>query len=390
MGSVAVSPARARWIGGWVPAVVLLTVAACGGADVSGGPATVAETPSATDTATPADTTVTPADTTVVTEEEEEPEPAGRPARPPRPPREDGPPDSDGPAAPPSDQPAGADTTPPITSDTLEVEAADRPDTYWVRNLTSRARLYVEIVHPEGWDGETLPALVLVPGGSSAGGPAFLGPRPIAATIAAGGYTVVVFDPDGRGKSEGNEDYNGFQQQDGLAAVIQFTATLPEADAARIGVVSYSYGITMASGALARHPDLPVRFLIDWEGPATRDDTGGCDGAGLGHLQDLAACDDESFWQEREALTFIAGLPLPYQRLQSEKDHVQPDVLHALRMVNAAVEGGAPWVRLNLDAPNQTYGLDAPPAMLPDADLDRGVETFVLRMAEELLALPGA
>ena len=88
------------------------------------------------------------------------------------------------------------------------------------------------------------------------------------------GVAIVVFDPDGRGPSEGVDDDNGHLQQDGLAAVIEYAATLAEVDESRIGLVSYSYGVTMAAGALARYPNLPVLFLIDWEGPANRNDTG--------------------------------------------------------------------------------------------------------------------
>ena len=86
----------------------------------------------------------------------------------------------------------------------------------------------------------------------------------------------MIFDPDGRGLSVGVEDYDGFIHQDGLAEIIRFSASLPEVDPERIGVISFSYGVTMAAGALARYPDLPVRFLIDMEGPADRNDTGGC------------------------------------------------------------------------------------------------------------------
>ena len=43
----------------------------------------------------------------------------------------------------------------------------------------------------------------------------------------------------------------------------------------------------MASGVLSRYPDLPIKFLSDYEGPANRDDTAGCDGSGLGHLDEV-------------------------------------------------------------------------------------------------------
>ncbi|MBN1310083.1 MAG: hypothetical protein JXB30_01600 [Anaerolineae bacterium] len=254
-------------------------------------------------------------------------------------------------------------------------------DAYWIDNPTSGARLYMKAVHPQAWSGEALPALVLIPGGSDDSSK-FL--RGQAQTMADSGFVIVVFDADGRGRSEGEEDYNGFTHQDGLAAVIQQVAALPEVNPSLIGLVSYSYGITMASGVLARHTDLPVLFLIDWEGPAGRNDTGGCDEHQTGHLTGKAACDDEAFWAEREAMTFISQIKVPYQRLQTESDHAQPDNNHAIAMVNAAVNGGVTWVRLNDLEPNQTFDAANPPPMLSE-ETDRQLEVLVVRHAQELL-----
>lgn len=75
---------------------------------------------------------------------------------------------------------------------------------------------------------------------------------PKALRLVDAGFVVVLFDPDGRGKSTGKEDFGGYIHQDGLAAVVRFTADLPYVDAQNMGLVTYSYGITMASGALAR------------------------------------------------------------------------------------------------------------------------------------------
>lgn len=268
--------------------------------------------------------------------------------------------------------------------------AGGEGETYTVTNPSSGAALHVGVFYPDTWDGQTkLPALVLVPGGSGASN-TFLRPRPGGSTVEVinqAGYVAVIFDPDGRGQSGGTENYNGFIHQDGLAAVIRFAATLPGIDSANIGLVTYSYGITMGAGALARYPDLPVKFLIDWEGPANRNDTGGCDGAKLGHLKDVASCTDEAFWAEREASTFIGQIRVPYQRVQSQTDHVQPDNTHAILMVNNAVNGGVPWVRLNNEPPNQTYDPNHPPAMLPDSVLDRQQDRFIVEYAAELFAL---
>ncbi len=259
--------------------------------------------------------------------------------------------------------------------------------TFTVTNPTSGASLYAAVYYPAHWDGQSkLPALVLVPGGSGASG-GFLKQNPAGqsavSAITDAGYAAIIFDPDGRGQSAGAEDYDGFIQQDGLAEVIRFASTVPGIDPAQIGMVSNSYGITMAAGALARHPDLPVKFLIDWEGPANRLDTGGCDSDHLGHLTEIATCDDEAFWAEREASTFISQIRVPYQRIQSEKDHVQPDYAHTVLMINSAVNGGVPWVRLNNETPNQTLDINSLPRMLPES-MDRQRDQLIVQYAQEL------
>jgi pimeloyl-ACP methyl ester carboxylesterase len=262
---------------------------------------------------------------------------------------------------------------------------------YWVTNPTSGVRLCVQVVLPQEWGGEPLPALVLIPGGTGSGSD-FLGPRlERTQEMADAGFALVVFDPDGRGRSEGVEDQNGFAHQDGLAEVIRFAATLPKVDRTQIGVVSWSYGITMASGALARHPDLPVRFLIDWEGPANRDDTGGCGEDAVGHLQGHP-CDHEDFWREREASVFALDLQMPYQRLQTEKDHAQPDNDHAVLMINNATaeayggHGKAPWTRLNDAEPNSVYTVDTLPPLFPEGR--EQTEALIVQYAHELFGLP--
>lgn len=262
---------------------------------------------------------------------------------------------------------------------------------YWVTNPASGVQLYVQVVLPQDWGGEPLPALILVPGGTGSGSD-FLGPqKERTQSIADAGFVLVVFDPDGRGRSEGVEDQNGFTHQDGLAEVTRFAATLPEVDETQIGIVSWSYGVTMASGALARHPDLPVRFLIDWEGPANRDDTGGCGEDAVGHLQGHP-CDDENFWREREASTFALDLWVPYQRLQTERDHAQPDNDHAVLMINNATakeyggQGQAPWTRLNDLEPNTVYAVDALPPLIPEGR--EQTEVLITQYAHQLFGLP--
>jgi dienelactone hydrolase len=252
---------------------------------------------------------------------------------------------------------------------------------HWVTNPTTGAELYVHITYPSG-EG-SYPTLVVVPGGIGAGNQ-FRLPGGMSEALAQVGIVAVAFDADGRGKSNGEEDYNGHAQQDGLAAVIEFAATLSKVDPERIGLASFSYGVTMASGTMARYPDLPVLFLMDWEGPADRfDTTTECNNS---TRIDFNPCDDDAYWEQREALVFISDVRSPYQRLQSETDHVQPDVSHAINMVNNAVEGQPPWARLNDLPPNQTYDPDAPPPMIPDSK-DKGFDLFAIQYVQELFAL---
>ena len=235
---------------------------------------------------------------------------------------------------------------------------------------------------------QTLPTVVVVPGGSGSSADLLKPPNQYAYAFANAGYTVVLFDPDGRGLSGGTEDYNGFTQQDGLAAIIEFVATLPEVDETQMGLITFSYGITMGSGALARHPDLPIDWLIDWEGPADRLDTGGCGADAIGHLQEAASCDDEAFWAEREAVTFISEVEVPYLRLQTTGDHVQPDNDHALAMVAAAINGGNSWVRLNNAPANVLFTSEDAPNYFPE-NMDRQMPTIIVDAIAELWALFG-
>lgn len=288
-------------------------------------------------------------------------------------------------AATPTPPPVGAGpesgSPEPVDSSTPEIvtlplpaaalEPLDGPNVYKVTNPTSGTQLHVRAFYPPDWNGtDLLPALLLMPGGISTSEPQK------AARLSDEGYLVIIFDADGRGQSEGTEDYNGFITQDGLAAVIVAAAQLPGLDPARYGLVSYSYGVTAASGALARYPDLPVKFYIDWEGPVDRFyTTSGCGEPRPEGIQ-WQPCADNDWWAEREAVNFIGVVDVPYQRIQSQEDHVQPNNNHAIDIVNAAVVGGVPWVRLNDYPPNQTYDRNAPPAMIPETQ-DKMLEKIV-------------
>src|ERR1041384_654054 len=156
-----------------------------------------------------------------------------------------------------------------------------------VKNPATGADLRVLLLRAKDKKDAKLPALVLIPGGNGSSG-LFLSGQGMAQQLAQMGFAAIAFDPDGRGASGGQEDYCGFKHQDGLAAIVRWAAQQPGIDAERIGLCSNSYGVTMATGVLARHPELPARFLIDWEGPMDRNDTGGCaPGKRGGHLKDV-------------------------------------------------------------------------------------------------------
>ncbi|MBI4630611.1 MAG: hypothetical protein HY740_02640 [Chloroflexi bacterium] len=250
---------------------------------------------------------------------------------------------------------------------------------YSVTNPTSGVKLFVRVYSPVR--SALSPVLVLVPGGKGDSNDFRNDPN----DLTGAGFVVVTFDPDGRGQSAGTEDNNGSIHQDGLAAVIRFAATLVNVDKNKIGVATYSYGITMGSGVLARYPDLPVKFLIDWEGPANRNDTGGCTTPKSGHLQGVYACTDEAAWSQREAVSFIGKLKIPYQRIQSEKDHAQPDAHHAVTMINAALAaGGVPLIKLNDTKITQKIDLKSLPPLISESQ-ERLRGQLVAKYAQELL-----
>ena len=261
---------------------------------------------------------------------------------------------------------------------TAMIREGDEAGSYWITNTSSIAPLFTQILQPAGAEAGTSPVIFLIPGGIGTVDPAK------AQKLADEGFTVVFFDPDGRGNSRGMEDYNGTIQQDGLASVIRRVAELPEVDATRMGVVSLSYGVTMATGALARNPDLPILFYIDWEGPVNREyTTVGCTGNTMNI--DWQPCENDEWWATREAMSFIADLQIPYQRLQSEQDHVQSTNNHAIDIVNAAVAGDVPWVRLNDYPANQSYDLENQPAMYPENS--ETSEALIARHVLEILEM---
>jgi hypothetical protein len=237
-----------------------------------------------------------------------------------------------------------------------------------------------------------------------------------AQTLSEAGVVVVTFNAEGRVDSspedilsEGSEDYNGFRHQDSLCALVERTMALPYVIAENVGISTQSYGITMAAGCVSRHPEVKVKYIVDGEGPPNSFVT--CHEARtldadpsndkheivydiLGHysLDRDPSQANQDFWSEREAERFIGDFHGYYLRLQAQWDHAQPpdgpDDLaafhqpptwwhnkHTAVIVNAAVEGGVPWVRVNFpeqgNPVNQTYDVNHMPVFLPGYLADR-------------------
>jgi len=256
-----------------------------------------------------------------------------------------------------------------------------------VTNPASGARLAVCITYPR--ETGRRPLLVLAPGGLSAGSLSF-GVSGIADRYASRGFVVAHFDPDGRGSSEGHEDFCGPIHQEGLAAVVSEAAAHVSVDPERIAVVSFCLGGIAAAGALARHPELPVRLYVDWEGPALRRHALRVISTRTEGVEPPRP-DDEDWWGEREAMTLIRRVRVPYQRVQSSPDHAQPAADHALDMVCNATRpqhgghGQSPWTRLNGKLPNRCHDLESAGTFLPVIP----AEVAVLAYLAELLPAAG-
>jgi len=301
--------------------------------------------------------------------------------------------------------PSGGYATFQVGADPLLVEDYDTEGTYllemrefWI-TAPSGARLYGRVIQPStsAYPGQTFPAVVFVPGGLGSGATTY-------DKIAPYGFVEVHFNAEGRGgspadnyPSEGTEDYNGRRHQDDLNAVIEYTLDLTNVRADNVGVCTSSYGITMGAGCLGRHTSLPVKYLVDNEGPDesyvtcfepwSLDSDPANDKIQQGYnvfghystYRDPSPA-NRAWWQEREGLRSIRNIRCRYMRLQAAWDHAQPpnaqyptfDYLpdwyackHGVDMVNAAIDGTAPWVRMNPSSVgngvNEKFGPDHRP-----------------------------
>jgi hypothetical protein len=245
-------------------------------------------------------------------------------------------------------------------------------------------QLHARLHLPE--DGSTRgmrPAVLLCPGIDDPGS-VFEGHGPPVAAdeVARLGAICMHFDPAGRGRSWGPEDFGGPEHQDDVRAALRYLLGRPDVVASRSGVVAISLGVSMAVGALSSAGgDCRLGWLIDWEGPCDREiiTAGGrIMLPAMGH-----GLDDEAYWRPREAVRHVAGLRCGYFRFQAERDHAQPGELrHAQRMIRAAAEGELPWFQLN-DHPRDQ--LPEQPVYYPSGY--RAANRILLRKIAEFTAL---
>lgn len=201
------------------------------------------------------------------------------------------------------------------------------------------------------------PGVVFVPGGTSPGTDYDKGPGLTADDVSSMGFIVLHYDPTGRGRTGGEEDHWARVHQKELSVVLKYFAGLPSVDKNNIGILSFSIGIVIASGALARFPVPEIKYLFDWEGPSnrficTKNDT---------HkpLSAFPTSNDE-FWDEREAVRFMGDIECGYFRYQAEVDHVQGRFLrHAAELINLATKGRALWTRCNDNPLNTVFDQNA-------------------------------
>jgi len=238
------------------------------------------------------------------------------------------------------------------------------------------------------------PTIVFIPGGLGFGSAAARTPEP--PMLARAGFVTGYFDPDGRGKSDGEENYNGKIHQDGLHAFLKLVVGLKFVDPNNLGVVSGSYGLALAAGALGRYPNDPsVKYFIDIEGPSDRFYITKFDDPAFLRVFPHGTRDEE-WWAEREAVRSIKHVCCAYLRIQHERDHAHGEnKQHAIDMINAATHtkfgghGMCPWTRINgtENEPNRTYTKDNPPKWLL-APVAPPPPAQMLHWVQEMSALP--
>ena len=217
-------------------------------------------------------------------------------------------------------------------------------------------RVLVRAVGPE--DDRPRPAVILVPGRHHDSRIFTTRPYILSAwEVAAAGARAIAFDPVGRGRSWGHDDFCGSESQDALRAVLDYVHGRRDVNRSRVGILAFSMGLALAAPVLARDEGrLAVRALIDWEGPADREAilrTGALPPAARTAL----AQDPEGFWRHREPLGWIDRVSCPYLRIQGAVDHAlgPRGKSGALALVAAASRGRSPEARLNDNPPGRSW-----------------------------------
>ena len=125
--------------------------------------------------------------------------------------------------------------------------------------------------NPELYPCEQYSAVVFVSSGTNPGRMMAHGSE--VQVLAEAGMVGLTFNAEGRMddistediRSECTEDFNGYRQQDGLCAIVKYAIDLPYLVIENVGLWSQSYGITMAAGCAARHPEIPIKYIVDGE-----------------------------------------------------------------------------------------------------------------------------
>ncbi len=248
---------------------------------------------------------------------------------------------------------------------------------------TAGYQLHARLHLPFGDGRSTRPAVLLCPGIDDPGSVFEGHGPPIAADeVARLGAICMHFDPSGRGRSWGPEDFGGPEHQDDVLTALRYLMSRPDVVPSRSGVVAISLGVAMAVGALAQPGDAcRLGWLIDWEGPCDREIITA--GGRIMHPAMGHGMDDETYWRPREAVRWVGDLRCGYYRYQAQRDHAQPGELrHAERMMRAASKGGLPWFQLN-DHPRNR--VPASPDWYPSGY--RAANRVLLRKIKEFAAL---
>jgi hypothetical protein len=226
--------------------------------------------------------------------------------------------------------------------------------------------------------------------------------------LAGRGIATILYNPPGRGIGEfasgGSGDQDGYTDQDALAQVLRAARDIPFIDGNNIGLCSDGAGLAAAAGALARNPDLAVRYLIDVEGPFDNLDMSGYTWTGITpelakkhmvreslYYKHWATAVDASpenvdWWQRREPGGFMHQINVTYyQRVQFETDRFQPPgyYAHALRMYEAALAAKIPHARID----RNPWNAPLPPRRVPDLmpgrfeQYNHAVEDYIIELA---------